>query len=169
MPQNDFAASQLSTRLDPVAPAENRPDSEQAASEIKKEMQEIDPSFNGSINLRLSTDRAMSRGMTVTTEVSCGVSLEEVCRLYEEAYIDHAFTFLIDRHPETADISNTNKCLLEIRSTEGGLSSSNEPSIRITAVLDDFIKGRAGTAVHCMNLLFGLSERTGLALKASVV
>ena len=41
--------------------------------------------------------------------------------------------------------------------------------IRVKAVLDDYVKGGAGTAVHCMNLLFGLSERTGLALKASVV
>lgn len=169
---NDFAASQLSTRLDPVAPVEHRPDTERAASEIEREMKEIDPSFSGHVNLSLSTDMSPLRGMTVTVKVACGVNVDEIRRIYEEAYSDHSFTFLIDRLPETADISNTNKCLLNIVPVEElsfGMQLSNEPAIKITAVLDDFIKGSAGTGVHCMNLLFGLSERTGLALKASVV
>lgn len=163
----DFLASQLSTRLDPVAPVENRPDTERAAREIEKEMKEIDPSFGGRIELRLSTDVSPLRGMTVTLDVPCGANVDEVRHLYEEAYSDHGFTYLVDRVPETADISNTNKCLLNIIPSDevtGGVAG-----IRITAVLDDFIKGSAGTAVHCMNLLFGLSERTGLALKASVI
>ncbi len=37
----------------------------------------------------------------------------------------------------------------------------------ITSVIDNLLKGGAGNAVHCMNLLFGLSEKTGLALKGS--
>ena len=32
--------------------------------------------------------------------------------------------------------------------------------------MDAAIKGTAGTAIHCMNLLFGLHEVIGLQLKA---
>jgi N-acetyl-gamma-glutamyl-phosphate reductase len=35
-------------------------------------------------------------------------------------------------------------------------------------MIDARLKGSAGTAIHAMNLLFGLHERVGLALKASV-
>jgi len=165
----DFTESQLSTRLDPVAPAEHRPDTERAAAEIEREIKDTDPSFSGNISLRLATDTSRLRGMTVTVDVPCGVNVEEVRHLYEEAYHDHAFANLIDRNPETADISNTNKCLINIVRADGDIEPAGVSGIRITAAIDDFIKGSAGTAVHCMNLLFGLSERTGLALKASVI
>lgn len=167
--ESDFAASQLSTRLDPVAPVEHRPDAERAAVEIEKAMKAIYPSFIGNLNLKLAADMSPLRGMMVVSDVPCSVNIEEIRRLYEEAYVDHSFAFIIDRLPETADISNTNKCLLNIEPAHGDHSYSSAPVVRITAALDNLIKGSAGTAVHCMNLLFGLSERTGLALKASVI
>ena len=37
----------------------------------------------------------------------------------------------------------------------------------IVSVIDNLLKGASGTAVHNMNLLFGLHERVGLNLKAS--
>ena len=165
----DMAVSQLSTRLDPIAPVANRPDTERAADEIREEIKRIDPSFSGSVKLRMAAGRGHLRGMTVIADIPCGANVEEVKRMYEEAYSDHAFTFLVDRDPEAADVSNTNKCLLSINQLDGAAAPSAVPGIRIKGVLDDFVKGSAGTAVHCMNLLFGLSERTGLALKASVV
>ena len=124
---SDRERPEISTRLDPIAPIENRTDADYAS-----------------------------------------VSLYEIRHLYDEAYEDHSFTFVIDRTPEIADIANTNKCLISLSSPEADLNS-HQPAVRITAVIDSLIKGRAGNAVHCMNLLFGLSERTGLALKASTV
>lgn len=152
-----------------MAPAANRPDTERAALEVMEEMKRIDPSFAGSVRLSMAADRERLRGMTVVCDVPCASSLEEIRHQYEEAYSDHAFSFLVDREPAIADVSNTNKCLLNIEPLEGGITTSSGPVIRVKAVLDDYVKGGAGTAVHCMNLLFGLSERTGLALKASVV
>ncbi|MDD4921806.1 MAG: N-acetyl-gamma-glutamyl-phosphate reductase, partial [Bacteroidales bacterium] len=35
----------------------------------------------------------------------------------------------------------------------------------ILSVIDNLIKGASGQAVHNMNLLFGLDEKTGLNLK----
>ena len=165
----DRLASELSTRLDPVAPVDNRPDTERAAVEIMAEMKEIDPAFNGRIDLRMATDTSRLRGITATIDVPCPINVEEARNIYEEAYGDHAFTFLIDRQPETADISNTNKCLLNIIQADTNTLPGGTPGLRISVAIDDLVKGSAGTAVHCMNLLFGLSERTGLSLKASVV
>ena len=54
---------------------------------------------------------------------------------------------------------NTNKCLLHLDKIDGKLL--------VTSVIDNLLKGASGTAVHNMNLLFGLPERTGLRLKAS--
>jgi len=37
----------------------------------------------------------------------------------------------------------------------------------VQAVMDGVLKGCAGTAVHDMNLMFGLYERVGLMFKAT--
>lgn len=164
-PSETYADVSTSTRLDPVAPQEHRPDGDAIACEIAGAMHSIHPSFSGSISLRLSRDGAISRGITAVIDTQCGVALNELERLYNDAYDDHAFTYLMENAPTIADVANTNKCLLHmeyITAPGAGL-----PMLRITAVIDNLLKGAAGTAVHCLNLLFGLSERTGLSLKAS--
>lgn len=153
--------AELSTRRDPVAPVENRPDAELAGDEIAKAMKSVQPSFRGEARVSLSRDGSAARGIRVTATASdCNQPVSELHRIYEEAYEDHGFTFPIDRRPELADAANTNKCLIHIRRDENGL-------VEITSVIDNLLKGAAGNAVHCMNLLFGLSEKTGLALKGS--
>jgi N-acetyl-gamma-glutamyl-phosphate reductase len=67
---------------------------------------------------------------------------------------------VIGREPKADDVANTNKCIMYVR--------REDAKIVITAAIDPQIKGSAGTAVHCMNLLFGLHERVGLTLKASL-
>lgn len=153
--------AELSTRRDPVAPVENRPDAELAGDEIAKAMKSVQSSFRGEARVSLSRDGSAARGIRVTaTLADCSQPVSELNRIYEEAYEDHGFTFPIDRIPELADAANTNKCLIHIRRDENGL-------VEITSVIDNLLKGAAGNAVHCMNLLFGLSEKTGLALKGS--
>jgi len=165
----DDIASRLSTRLDPVAPAGHRPDTGDATTEIGREMKAIDPTYSGDIKLSLASDSSCTRGLKAKILVPCNANVEEVRHLYNEAYSDHGFTFLLDREPVVADVSNTNKCLLGIEAAGNASPAGDLPGLRITAVIDNLVKGSAGNAVHCMNLLFGLSERTGLALKASVV
>ena len=79
--------------------------------------------------------------------------------LYDKYYEDHNFTFVIDRMPDLKDVVNTNKCLLHL------VKEGNK--LLIVSVIDNLLKGASGTAVHNMNLLFGLHERVGLNLKAS--
>lgn len=158
----------ISTRLDPIAPIENRPDTDDAAREITRLLRQIQPTFASSVSLSLSLDEATPRGISVTVDTPSVLPLSELERRFNEAYHDHNFTYLIDRCPSAADVANTNKCLLHLSYP----SNNPEPftasqSLRVTAVIDHLLKGSAGNAVHCMNLLFGLSERTGLSLKAS--
>lgn len=43
-----------------------------------------------------------------------------------------------------------------------------EGKLIITSAADALLKGAAGQAIHCMNLIFGLKETTGLFLKSPV-
>ena len=74
-------------------------------------------------------------------------------------YDDHNFVFLVDRSLVSADVANTNKCLIHIVKKDGCFT--------LNAMIDGFLKGGAGTAVHAMNLMFGLHERVGLTLKGT--
>lgn len=161
-----FVDPELSTRLDPIAPVENRPDGGDAAREVAMALRQMQPSFGGGVSLRLSRDNATARGISAVVDVPCVASLGEIRRLFDEAYEDHNFTYPVDRMPSVLDVANTNKCLVCMEYAPGSVQSA--PTVRVTAVIDNLLKGSAGNAVHCFNLLFGLSERTGLALKASV-
>lgn len=160
-PGDPHISTILSTRLDPVAPAEHRSDPEAAGDETAMEMRRVQPSFCGGVRINVSKDAHHPRGILAEVKVDCNLSLAEVRRLYEEAYEDHNFTYLIDRCPELSDVANTNKCLLAVDYTGDG------SRLRISVAIDNLVKGAAGNGVHCLNLLFGLSERTGLALKPS--
>ena len=101
------------------------------------------------------------RTLAVTARLKCGLDELAIRQLYEQYYDDHNFVFMVDRVPLTVDIENTNKCLIHLDKDErSGL-------LTVHAVMDVLLKGSAGNAVHVMNLLFGLHERAGLALKGS--
>lgn len=102
---------------------------------------------------------SFSRGAIVSLYLDSDLQLDEVKQLFAEAYEDHGFTFVIDRQPDLKDVVNTNKCLIYLDKAGSRLI--------ITAAIDNLLKGGAGNAIHIMNLLFGLSERTGLGLKSS--
>ena len=89
----------------------------------------------------------------------CPLELDEARRLYEDYYSDHNFTFITDKAPDLKDVVNTNKCIIHLDKVDDKLL--------ITSVIDNLVKGASGQAVHNMNLLFGLHERAGLALKPS--
>lgn len=163
-----LAATEVSTRLDPIAPTENRPDGSVAARETATLLRQIQPSFRGSVTVNLSRDASTPRGICAVLSVASSTSLTELTRLYDEAYHDHNFTYIVDAPPTVLDVANTNKCLIHFHyPSDLPLRDYSTQRLRITAVIDNLLKGAAGNAVHVLNLLFGLSERTGLALKAS--
>lgn len=134
---------------------------------IKEQQQEItlalsqcQMSFNQPIDLTI-TPLAERRTLAVAARFNCGIDEESIRQLYEQYYSDHNFVFLVDRPIVAADVENTNKCLIRLDKDE------RKGLLTVHAVMDLLLKGGAGTAVHAMNLLFGLHERAGLALKAT--
>ena len=116
----------------------------------------LQSSFNSKINITSAPLPSPSRGIMATANVD----LETIKQLYVDYYDDHNFTFTSDEPIDTTHVINTNKCLLHMSKTGN--------TITITSAIDAILKGAAGNAIHAMNLLFGLHERTGLTLKAQV-
>lgn len=135
-----------------------KPFKHQHLAEIKQTLKTLQNSFSAEINF-LPVRGCFSRGIFAMVYVDCPVSLEEVRKLYEDYYDDHNFTFVTDKAPDLKDVVNTNKCILHLDKVGDKLL--------ITSVIDNLLKGASGTAVHNMNLLFGLQERIGLNLKPS--
>lgn len=101
------------------------------------------------------------RSITVEIEMSCGISTEEIERVYENTYDDHNFAFPVKFDPAPTEVAGTQKCLIFI-------SKPSENILRIKSVADSYMRGGAGDAIHAMNLLFGLYEKTGLSFPASM-
>ena len=162
-----FAELACSTRLDPIAPIENRPAGEDAAREVASLLHAVQSSFGGKVRLCVSRNNVSPRGIVAQVDVPLATSIGELRRLFSEAYEDHNFTYPVDGVPSVLDVANTNKCLVYVGYPSDVEVAGDGRCVRVTAVIDNLLKGAAGNAVHCLNLLFGLSERTGLALKAS--
>lgn len=135
-----------------------KPFRHQHLGEIMQTMRELQPDFDAEINF-VPVRGCFSRGIMAIVYLDIDEDIETIRQMYEEAYSDHSFTFVTDKQPDLKDVVNTNKCVIHLEKVDGKLL--------ITSVIDNLLKGASGTAVHNMNLLFGLSERTGLNLKPS--
>ncbi len=125
--------------------------------EMKFALRQLQSSFNSDIYMLVSA-AGWNRGTVATMYLETGVSIDELRNLYDEFYEDHNFTFLTDQLPDLREVTNTNKCVIHLEKVG--------KRVAITSMIDDKLKGTAGTAVHAMNLLFGLQERVGLMLKS---
>ncbi|MBR5745524.1 MAG: hypothetical protein IKX94_09435 [Muribaculaceae bacterium] len=127
---------------------------------INSSLRLLQPDFSQPININLTAENATSRVLTATVEIAIDIDEEKAEELFEDFFGDHNFVFLSKRMPAVHDVINTNKCIFNINTSNGILT--------MTLAFDEVIKGHAGSAVHAMNLLFGLHERVGLALKAFI-
>lgn len=135
-----------------------KPFKHQHLDEIRQSLTQLQNSFKANLNF-IPVRGCFSRGIFATVYLDCPLELDMVRSLYEEYYSDHNFTFVTDKMPDLKDVVNTNKCMLHLIKEDGKLL--------IVSVIDNLLKGASGQAVHNMNLLFGLHERVGLALKPS--
>ncbi len=140
---------------DGVAQVSTVSDHDQSA-EVKQTITSIQSSFNHDLNI-LAIDGALSSGVLAVVSVESNVELGVLRMLYDEYYDDHNFTFVVDHQPDVMDVLGTGKCYLHLERTGRRLV--------ITSVIDGMLKGAASNAVHCMNLMFGLQECTGLKVK----
>jgi N-acetyl-gamma-glutamyl-phosphate reductase len=98
-----------------------------------------------------------TRGIFVSSQLNCNVSLDELNNLYTSYYATHPFTTITTAPVFLKQVVNTNKCIIQLEKVGNKLV--------VHSVTDNLLKGASGQAVQNMNLMFGLDETTGLKLK----
>lgn len=132
-------------------------DPNQSASEIEKRLAEVQQSFRGSVEIS-SSQSATRRSAMMEISLGCNLDAEHLMELYK-MYDDHNFAFAVRSAVGASEVAGTDKCVISVGTPADG-------RITLSVVADCRLRGGAGEAVHVMNLMFGLHERTGLALKA---
>ena len=99
-----------------------------------------------------------TRGIFVSSQITCEWKIDKLVELYEQYYADHPFTFLSQDIIFLKQVVNTNKCVIQLEKVGTKLV--------IHAAIDNLLKGASGQAVQNMNLMFGLDECAGLNMKA---
>ena len=130
----------------------------QHLKEITESLVQLQTSFKQAINF-IPVRGNFSRGIFATVYTETDLSLEDAKTLYSKFYKDAAFTFLTDKNLDLKQVVNTNKCLLHLE--------KHGNKLFIISIIDNLLKGASGQALHNFNLLFGLDEKEGLALKPS--
>lgn len=129
------------------------------AQEITQQLQFLQPSFSSRVILKTITQN-YSRGMRMTVSINSSISLDDIRNIYETRFEDHNLTFTLSEPASIIEVEGTDKCLISLDKDAEGL-------LKIDAIADSHLRGGAGDAIHVMNLLCGLLERTGLALKVN--
>lgn len=149
----------LHIRFTLPAGASDEWDTMAACHDITRQLSKIQSSYGG--NVEGSVEKGdQSRSLRMLTEIPCSLRLEDVTSLYDSIYDDHNFTWIIHTTPDTKEVEGTQKCIIS-------LTKPDSSTLRIESVADCRMRGGAGEAVHQMNLLCGLHERTGLRVKSS--
>ena len=102
----------------------------------------------------------MSRGILATCYVKMEnrISAAKVAGLYREYYKDHPFIVCEDEgsFPETKTVSGSNFCRI------GWHLDTTKGILVVVSAIDNLVKGAAGQAVQCMNIMMGWEEGLGL-------
>jgi N-acetyl-gamma-glutamyl-phosphate reductase len=101
----------------------------------------------------------LDRGIleTIYGSLAVGTTAQQVADTLAAAYKDAPFVRLTgDALPEIKHVTHTNFCDV------GWKVDEERRRIVLVAVLDNLIKGAAGSAVQNLNVMLGLDERTGL-------
>ena len=99
-----------------------------------------------------------TRGIFISSTLSCKLKINELHDLYKEFYQDQPFTIYSKEEIFLKQVINTNKCVIHIEKVGS--------KIVVHSAIDNLLKGASGQAVQNMNLMFGLDECQGLQLKS---
>lgn len=109
----------------------------------------------------------LDRGMLATMylEVDPGLLAEEAHAIYREAYAGEPFITVCEPgiQPASRHVRGTNRAHIGI--------ALDEPShtLVVTCAIDNLVKGTAGQAVQCANIVCGLPEAEGLTVPGPVI
>jgi N-acetyl-gamma-glutamyl-phosphate reductase len=130
----------------------------QHLGEIGESLKQLQP--GGEIHVNFVPWRGdFTRGIFISSQLSCDLSLIELNKLYENFYSGHPFTHVTKDPVFLKQVVNTNKCIIQLEQVSTQLA--------VHSVADNLLKGASGQAVQNMNLMFGLNETAGLNLKAN--
>jgi N-acetyl-gamma-glutamyl-phosphate reductase len=78
--------------------------------------------------------------------------------LFEARYRGEPFVDVLPAgaHPETRSVRGSNVCRVAVHRPQGG------DTVVVLSAIDNLVKGAAGQAVQCLNLMFGFDERAAL-------
>ena len=100
-----------------------------------------------------------TRGIFISSQIHCDLTLDELNKLYTDFYTSHPFTHVTKEQVFLKQVVNTNKCVIQLEKIDS--------MVVVHSVSDNLLKGASGQAVQNMNLMFGLDEKAGLNLKAN--
>jgi N-acetyl-gamma-glutamyl-phosphate reductase len=109
----------------------------------------------------------LDRGLlaTVYLEVEPGLLPEEAHAAFATAYADEPFITVCEPggQPATGHVRGSNRAHIGV--------ALDEPSgtLVVTCAIDNLVKGTAGQAVQCANIVQGIDETTGLVMPVPVV
>lgn len=125
--------------------------------EIRDNIVMTQTGFNGDLPVEI-VDSERERGASIEFTFAGSTPADEIFKIYDSIYDDHNFTFLVPFDVDFKEVEGTHRCVISI-------TKPTEDTIRIRAIADAKMRGGAGEAVHIMNLMAGLFEKTGLTLK----
>jgi len=136
----------------------------QHLGEIHQSLHQLQESFPGSPSgpggLHFVPWRGdFTRGIFISSQIHCDLSIEELNKLYQDFYSGHPFTHITKEPLFLKQVVNTNKCIIQLEKMDDILV--------VHSVADNLLKGASGQAVQNMNLMFDLDETAGLNLKAN--
>jgi N-acetyl-gamma-glutamyl-phosphate reductase len=131
----------------------------QHMGEINRTLGSLQPGFKDKVNF-VPWRGDFTRGIFVSSVLTCTKPLDEIRKLYQSFYEGHPFTHVASSMIDLKQVVNTNKCLVHLEK-EGD-------KLVVHTTLDNLLKGASGQAIQNMNLMFGLDETAGLRLKSTV-
>lgn len=101
----------------------------------------------------------MIRGIHATLYARLSAeSSTDLQALYEQRYANEAFVDVLPAgsHPQTRTVKGSNMCRIAV------FNPHNSDTVVVLSVIDNLVKGAAGQALQCMNIMLGLAETSGL-------
>jgi len=133
----------------------------QHLAEIKESLHSLQDNFNakeGGLNF-VPWRGDFTRGIFISSQLKCELSIEELNGIYKDFYKGHPFTTVTTEPVFLKQVVNTNKAVIQLEKVGNNLV--------VHSAIDNLTKGASGQAIQNMNLIFGLEETTGLKLKAN--
>ncbi len=120
--------------------------------------QVVDSLSEENINLTFTVQLLpIMKGSYSTTYIKFEETLRsDVVKIYQDYYNTLKNITVVDKPPDLLDVVDTNDCKLFLQTT------TTDNQILVTACIDNLLKGAAGQALECFNLMFNFEQNTGL-------